>query len=1432
MAMVVRCPNKDCGKPCRISEQHLGRTVQCPHCRQPLAIPAPAKPPLDKPANSTPAAGERSTTPATAPPTLEDVAREQAARETPPLPSPPPSAPPAPPSPPRDLPERIGRFQVRARLGAGSFGAVYLVYDPQLDREMALKVPQPGTLQNPQALERFLREARAAGRLNHPHIVPVYEAGGGDGQGDPAYYIASAYIPGRTLEQALADGAIDFRQAARVAQALAEALAYAHGLGIVHRDVKPSNVLLDEQGEAFLMDFGLAHRLYAATKNLTHAGMVLGTPAYMAPEQAAGRQGAPLPASDQYSLGAVLYEMLTGHTPFSGTPQVVLYHTLHSTPPAPRSLNPTIPPELERICLKAMARQPEERYSTCQELAEDLRRWLEVPASPAPAPVPAPPPKGRRWRRAVVAGLVLVLLASTAWAGWLASQYRADARRARANADLVRYRRLVLLAGQEWLANNGARAEELLDACPESRRDWEWHYLKNLARFATHTLSGHAGPVTCVAFSADGKRVVSGGSDRTARVWDTATGKELLTLRGFARPVRAVAFSPNGKQIVTATGAPWSLSPILPPIAPAVGVWHEPRILSENPSAPPLRFGEGAGGRGSSSSQPPRRFGAGDQALVFSLSPLREERERFTEILTTPEQMLAQKEIKKKLNKEAPLEQEVPRGRGDVRLWDVETGREVLRLAGPADAVESIVYSPDGMALALGSNQGIVEQWDLKTNKRTRGWQNGGNPVVGLAYSSDGTWLAFGNGYEVRAGKREDATSRVLGTLNEPVRTVAIDPDGERVAAVGQRGTLRAWQLKPEPEKEKPKTRLRPAGNGDRRLALAGGWQLPRQEVLPIIAPRNVWSAAPLALDRRFADDEAGISAAALAADGQRVAAAWGGLWGPATLTLSAGHTAGELQALRGHAGVVTALAFSPDGQTLVSASIDGTVKLWQAARWLDLPLLEAPPVTANGAAFSGDGKLLAIVGRHDWGRSEQSLKVWDARSGLQLTLLGQYEAVAFSPNGRRVAVAGGNRAPDVQPKEDKKTDKDTSLPRVDRWQESFVLASDRPGEPQATAPADQPTPLVPDERLGGEAGVVLLVDLDSGQRVRGLRGHKEPAGRLVFSADGRRLAALCQRSVMREVIRVETKEVPQVETRTRKVFRDGKVVQEQYTETVVVRVPVAVKSIEKMPVGDGEVHVWDVATGRLIRSLPRQSGILLAAAFCADGERLAVSIQTEGVAAGDPEQGPPGEIKVWDLESGKEVCTIACEDWAAYDLCSSPDGRRLAATAGQRVHVWDATDGELLFTLSGQRQFFSQVSFSPNGERLVTVARAGSHMEVRAWDASDGSELVVVERFPAIANGLALTFATDCNRILFAGKDQRGLLQLWAWDGTPLETREPLPRPPVRLWGVPLPGGGAEVIPAPADPKKMPEDGDKLPPALPPDNTRAVPKQGSTAIF
>ena len=330
MAVIGRCPNPTCGKP--IGVNAAGATLHdcCPHCGQTLLPRA-------------------------------DTARDASATVG--LPAAP---------EPGMLPASIGRFRILARLGAGAFGTVYRAHDPQLDREVALKVPRSGTGAGPSHLERFLREARAAAGLRHPHIVPVFDAGSDGG----VSYIAAAFIKGRPLSEAIRRDGVNFQRAARITRDLAEALAYAHTQGIVHRDVKPANVLLDRNNQPHLTDFGLATRA-AESARLTREGAVLGTPAYMAPEQAEGQQGPARPASDQYSLGAVLYELLTGQLPFTGPPALVLYNAVHTEPPPPRSLRPGLPRDLETVCLKAMAKRPEDRYPHCQELADDLRRWLD-----------------------------------------------------------------------------------------------------------------------------------------------------------------------------------------------------------------------------------------------------------------------------------------------------------------------------------------------------------------------------------------------------------------------------------------------------------------------------------------------------------------------------------------------------------------------------------------------------------------------------------------------------------------------------------------------------------------------------------------------------------------------------------------------------------------------------------------------------------------------------------------------------------------------------------------------------------------------------------------------------------------------------------------------------------------------------------------------
>ncbi len=280
----------------------------------------------------------------------------------------------------------LGRFRIVEMLGEGQHATVYRAYDPVLERDVALKIPRQGVIRSAKGLERFLGEAKALARLRHPQIVPVYEAGCVSDH----HYMAMALIEGCSLARRMADGPLELHRATEIVAELAEALAYAHSQGIVHRDVKPANIRLDAQGVVYLMDFGIAYRPDSGEIPLP-PGVILGTPAYVAPEQAQGGQTDVLPASDQYSLGVVFYELLSGQPPFCGPPSYVIFHTIHHDPPALHAIAPRVPRSLAAICQKALAKKPDHRYGSCDDFAKDLRCWLRGEAPSAY--------RRRRWAR-------------------------------------------------------------------------------------------------------------------------------------------------------------------------------------------------------------------------------------------------------------------------------------------------------------------------------------------------------------------------------------------------------------------------------------------------------------------------------------------------------------------------------------------------------------------------------------------------------------------------------------------------------------------------------------------------------------------------------------------------------------------------------------------------------------------------------------------------------------------------------------------------------------------------------------------------------------------------------------------------------------------------------------------------------------------------
>jgi eukaryotic-like serine/threonine-protein kinase len=466
--------------------------------------------------------------------------------------------PPAVSSPQRESgrPRRIGKFEILRTLGGGGQGIVFLALDTDLRRQVALKVPKPDALVSPDARRRFLREAHAAAGLAHPNIVTVHEIG----ELFPACYLISDYCPGGSLQEYLTrqPAAIAPRAAAQIVAELAAGVHYAHLHGVLHRDIKPSNVFLVERHEDVvasanpdpllsyspkLGDFGLA-RLAENNGELTASGAMLGTPAYMAPEQAGGRMNEVCAATDVYGLGTVLYELLAGRPTFRGvTDADTLRQVLFVEPEPLRRLNSRVPRDLDAVCLRALEKDPRRRYSSAAALADDLNRYLKG----RPTLVRPLTPVGKLWRaacrRPAVATLatllsVAVVIASALFVtsaieqrrlnGELVEQRLAAEKHAREATDLA-YAADMQLADLAWAKSDITGLESILKRYePKSGqydpRGVEWQYQSARLHDSSRILASDNGFGGCVQFSRDGSLLATGSFDGRIRVWEMPSG--------------------------------------------------------------------------------------------------------------------------------------------------------------------------------------------------------------------------------------------------------------------------------------------------------------------------------------------------------------------------------------------------------------------------------------------------------------------------------------------------------------------------------------------------------------------------------------------------------------------------------------------------------------------------------------------------------------------------------------------------------------------------------------------------------------------------------------------------------------------------------------------------------------------------------------------
>jgi WD40 repeat protein/serine/threonine protein kinase len=952
---------------------------------------------------------------------------------------------------PTDRPPDLAGYEPLRYLAEGGMGVVYVAWHTLAKRDEAIKVIRQEALAGPAERQRFLVEAqRAAGLEVHPNIIHVYYVGEVDGRP----YFSMEYATGGNLAGRVQSLRGQWDEVATLLRTVARAVHFAHQGGVLHRDLKPANILLAADGTPRVADFGLAEPLrpdvaakptapvaavppasetadYQPASGDVHSAptvqdppgsrqtsrrVIAGSPPYMAPEQARGDRKLTV-ATDVYGLGAVLYELLTGEPPFRGdSADQIRKQVLEQPPVPPRRRDRRVPRDLEAICLKCLEKDPARRYASAAALAEDLGRFLA--GKPVEARRPGRPRRLLMWSRrqpltaALVAVVALLLVALLAIAGrwmWrLIEEHEGDQQRL--------YDGNVGRAKQFIDAGQLDEARDALEGCPERLRGWDWHYLRRLCRQGLR-LEGHEGAVQSVRYSPDGGRVVTGGQDGTARLWDAKTGELLRTFVGHHGRVTA-RFTAEGRLVVSA------------------GEEKTVLVREADTGNEVLRL-EGVGDLIACDRQGKHLavFSAKEQKFrLYDLSQKRAVAERPYKAFVmafdfSPDgSRLAVGGFESKIDllsvpslelvyQVSPPDRDTvwalafsPDGNRLVAslrrplVVDLTNNGKVLAVL-PGTGMyhcHSLAFSPDGKGVVGAGNDGYVRVWDLERGVMVRGPAQQAHLVNDAVFSPDGTALAISRGKAVVV---EPLAPRVV--MNQPiasypeaaeVEAVAFSHDGNKVASLvadkvllhdlggrelfrfdvprGQPGrTKRCLRVEAgrvlvaaaEASDDRPRVVIRDAVTGD--------------EVASTWVTHEVQSLAFDHQGRLHWGDSGGH------------VRRWDGVTGRAAETLEVNH---------GQA--VTALACSQDGSLLATGGLDLTVQIWRGGKRLHVRRgHDSPPECLS---FSHDGRRLVSGG------SDGRMKVWDVESGVELFELSGHEgkvitALAFDRAGKQLVSCG-----------------------------------------------------------------------------------------------------------------------------------------------------------------------------------------------------------------------------------------------------------------------------------------------------------------------------------------------------------------------------------------------------------------------------------------